>query len=209
MTVSKIFNICCDILHDCQMRTICLKSGRGWILFYRQTSDSEQQREKKTEKNNHQRCKKKKKQTHNCSDRWKCPRKRGEVWDKLLDGNEGWIINGGKYPLLIEVFDDKCCVEQLADGHSSSSEKLADIVGMVIYHQNSILLDLSPSTRWLSPVQRWFARFCHAKELPFKKKKKNMKENKKNATLFETLLLAAEHKRVWDSCNDGPGCLET
>lgn len=24
-----------------------------------------------------------------------------------------------------------------------------------------------------------------------------------------TLLLAAEHKRIWDSCNDGPGCLET
>lgn len=94
--------------------------------------------------------KKKKKKTHNCSDRWKYPRKREEVWDTLLDWNEGWIINGGKCPLLIEVFDYKCCVEQLADGHSSSSDKLADIVGMVIYHQTSILLDPSPSARWLS-----------------------------------------------------------
>lgn len=49
--------------------------------------------------------------------------------------------------MLIEVFDYKCCGEELADRHSSSSDKLADIVGMVIYHHNSILLDPSPSTR--------------------------------------------------------------
>lgn len=69
----------CDILHDCQICMICLKSHRGWVFLYQQTSARRKNKEPKEVKSL-PRCnatvikeidRRRKKRT--CSDRWWLP----------------------------------------------------------------------------------------------------------------------------------------
>lgn len=56
VTDSKIFNICCDVLHDCQICTICLKSRQGRVFFYQQTSARQNNKNKELKKGKHLHC---------------------------------------------------------------------------------------------------------------------------------------------------------
>lgn len=154
-------------------------------------------KKKKTEKDSHQRCLKKNKKTDAQLQRqMEVPseKRRGvrqTPWWEWGMNNKWWEISIVDWGIWLQMLRWAAC------GRAQFNPRINWLTLLGWWFTTRTLSSWIPAQVQgdSALAQRWFARFCDAKEPPLKKKK--------NATLLETLLLAAEHKRVWDSCNDG------
>lgn len=170
-TDGEMLNICCDILHDCQIYAICLKS-RVFCLQCLQQQKHQQNlsatrnnkdKELKEGQNVHRRTARVIKEIQTRDTKKK--HLQGQLEGAPVKKREGGTPlnkDAGKNPQWISVFDHKHFVsldwsinrEEKSEGGLSPG----DPVGVSVYHHKCPVPDASPATRWLC---LWWLLRCH------------------------------------------------